>query len=156
VHKFLTCSFNLNIRNNSDLHIFPSDNDDVRTGIASHPTSNGSSINDAEQSDMSGCEDVDDELGEVFSDDEAEEDVDDERDDEAAEEIDDERHSDNELHDKFDTEGLAHACVVSAGKEVGEEGERELPAACDASLETRDAPVVTVSQIANDSVSFLL
>ncbi len=155
MHIFLTCSFKLNIRNNSDLHIFPSDNDDARTGIASHPTSNGSSINDAEQSDMSGCEDVDNELGEVF-DDEAEEDVDDERDDEAAEEIDDERHSDDELHEKFDTEGQAH--VVSAGKEVAEEEERELPAVptCDAGFETREAPVVTIPQVTNDSVSFLL
>jgi hypothetical protein len=143
VHIFLMCSFKLNIRNNSDLHIFPSDNDDVRTGIASHPTSNSSSINDAEQSDMSGCEDVDNELGEVF-------------DDEAAEEIDDEHHSDDELHKKFDTEGQAH--VVSAGKEVAEEEERELPAVptCDAGFETREAPVVTIPQVTNDSVSFLL
>ena len=155
MHKFLTCSFKLNIRNNSDLHIFPSDNNDARTGTTCHPTSNGSSINNAEQSDMSGCEDVDDELGEVF-DDEAEEDIDNECGDEAAEEIDDECHSDDELHEKFDTEGLAHDCVVSAGKEVAKEGERELPAACDAGFETRDAPVVTVPQVTNDSVSFLL
>jgi hypothetical protein len=80
-------------------------------------TSNSSSINDAKQSNMSGCEDVDDELEEVF-DNEAEEDIDDECDNKAAEEIDDKHHSDDELHEKFDTEGLAHDCVVSEVKRL--------------------------------------
>ncbi len=85
---------------------------------------------------------MDSELGKVF-DNEVEKDVDDKCDDEVAEKIDDESHSNDELHEKFDTEDQAH--VVSAGKEVAKEEKRELPAACDAGFETSASGNCTTS-----------